>query len=212
MTDYQALFNAVLAGERGEALTLSQEYLAAGVAPMAIINNGLLAAMAEVGSLFKEGELFVPEVMMSAATVAAVIEALKPLLGGEAESRGKVVIGTVKGDLHDIGKNLVALLLESNGFTVVDLGNDVPPGAFLAAARAHQADVVALSALLTLTMGSMKETIDLFAAEGERQRFPIIVGGAPLSPDYAREIGADGYGEDAQEAVDLCLAMMGGKQ
>jgi len=212
MTDFQPLFDAVLEGDNSLALSLTGQYLAAGSLPLEIINDGLIAAMGEVGRLFKEGELFVPEVMMSAGIVSQVIDQLKPLMEGENESRGVVVIGTVKGDLHDIGKNLVALLLESNGFTVVDLGNDVAPEAFLNAARQHQADVVALSALLTLTMVNMKATIDLFDAAGERRRFPIIVGGAPVSPDYAREIGADGYGEDALEAVILCHNIMEGKQ
>lgn len=210
MEEFANIREAVLDGEDELALAEAEQLMAAGKAPLTIINDGLIAAMAEVGRLFKEGDLFVPEVMMSAHTVAGVIEALKPHLDGAASGRGRIVIGTVKGDLHDIGKNLVALLLSSNGFTVFDLGNDVAPERFISAAAEHQADIVGLSALLTTTMGNMRATIEAFAAAGRRDTVRIIVGGAPVTAEYAAEIGADGYSEDATEAVELCRRLMEG--
>lgn len=212
MSEYQTLYQAVLTGETEQALTAAEQLLTTGKKPLDIIDQGLIAAMGEVGDLFREGELFVPEVMMAAETVSQVIDRLKPLLDGEMVDRGCVVIGTVKGDLHDIGKNLVALLLSSNGFRVIDLGNDVPADRFLAAAEEHQADIVGLSALLTTTMSYMSAVIDAFAAAGWRDRVRIIIGGAPVTQEYATEIGADGYSEDAAEAVLLCLNLMGEKK
>ena len=208
MSDFEKICHAVLDGEDELALAEAEQLLAAGKAPLTIINDGLIAAMSEVGRLFKEGDLFVPEVMMSAHTVAGVIEALRPHLGAEAANRGRIVIGTVKGDLHDIGKNLVALLLSSNGFTVIDLGNDVAPERFLQAAEEHRADIVGLSALLTTTMSNMRATIEAFVAAGRRDSVRIIIGGAPVTADYAAEICADGYSEDATEAVELCRRLM----
>ena len=209
MSEYQSLQQAVMEGEEEAALAAVEQLLSAGKKPLEIIDQGLLAAMGEVGDLFREGELFVPEVMMAAETVAVVIDQLKPLLDGEVIDRGCVVIGTVKGDLHDIGKNLVALLLSSNGFRVIDLGKDVPAEQFISAAKQHQANIIGLSALLTTTMSYMRTIIDEFTSAGQREQVSIIIGGAPVTAEFAAEIGADGYSEDAAEAVLLCQKLMG---
>ena len=212
MVDYQELIMAVRDGDDEAACEISDNLLAAKVAPMDIIDNGLLVAMDEIGRLFKEEEIYIPEVMMAAQTVSFVIEKIKPLLNADIVSKGKVVIGTVKGDLHDIGKDLVALLLSSNGFEVINLGTDVDSEQFIAAAQEHNADIVALSALLTITMVNMGETIKAFANAGLRDKYKIIIGGAPVDNEYAQEISADGYSEDAAGAVDLCRLIIGGKK
>ncbi len=209
MNDYRKIYDAVLEGDDEAALEEAESLLEAGSSPLDIINDGLITAMEEVGRLFKADELFIPEVMMSAQTVAGVIDILKPMLSGENSSRGTVVIGTVKGDIHDIGKNLVALLLSSNGYTIRDLGNDVDPEEFVSAAREHKAQIVALSALLTTTMINMDATVDAFAQAGLRDDVRIIIGGAPVDQDYADEIGADGYADDAQGAVELANNLLG---
>jgi len=209
MSEYKEIFDAVLEGDNDGALAAARVLLDKGTAPLDIINDGLIAAMAEVGRLFKADELFIPEVMMSAQTVSEVIDMLKPMLEGEQSSRGTVVIGTVKGDIHDIGKNLVALLLSSNGYTVCDLGNDVSPQDFVQAAKENNADVVALSALLTTTMVNMASTIDAFAEAEMRENIKIIIGGAPVDEGFAQEIGADGFAEDAQGAVELTNKLLG---
>jgi 5-methyltetrahydrofolate--homocysteine methyltransferase len=211
MSDYTKIYSAVMEGDNGIAEREATLLLRQGVPAMDIINHGLIAAMAKIGVLFKAGDLFVPEVMMSAQTVAGVIEMLKPQMAAEMDSRGVVVIGTVKGDLHDIGKNLVALLLSSNGFTVHDLGSDVDAAAFIAAAQQHGANIVALSALLTTTMDNMEQTVAAFGAAGLRDKVKIMVGGAPVTSEFAAEIGADGYSEDALGAVDLANKLMEGK-
>lgn len=203
MVDYQELHDAVLEGEEDDALQQAQLLLDQGISPMEIINDGLIQAMGVVGRLFKEEELFLPEVMMSAEAVSSTIEMLQPYITGNMQSKGTIVIGTVKGDIHDIGKNLVALLLSSNGYTVHDLGSDVSPESFVAAATEHSADIVALSALLTTTMVNMDTTIKFFIEAGLRDKVKIIIGGAPVSAEYAAEIEADGYSEDAQGAVEL---------
>ncbi|MCL1976015.1 MAG: corrinoid protein [Firmicutes bacterium] len=206
--DYKSIIMAVIEGEEEQAAELAQKLLSYGAAPLEIIDYGLIPAMAQVGRLFKDGEIYVPEVMMAASVVSFVIERLKPLLAGEISHKGTVVLGTVKGDLHDIGKNLVALLLENNGFKVVDLGADVPPQAFIEAVAIHDPQIVGLSALLTTTMPQMAATIRAFAEAGCRDKVKIIIGGAPVSYGYAAEIAADGYAEDAIGAVDLCLSFL----
>ena len=159
--------------------------------------------MEEIGRLYKEEEIFIPEMMMAAQAVTEVINTLKPHMPAGSGSRGAIVIGTVEGDIHDIGKNLVALLLYSNGYTVHDLGNNVAPDEFVAAAQEYNADIVALSALLTTTMENMDHTIEAFTEAGLRDKVKIIIGGAPVTGEYAEEIGADGYSDDAQGAVEL---------
>jgi 5-methyltetrahydrofolate--homocysteine methyltransferase len=206
--DYKTIIEAVMAGEEEVAQEQMQGLLAAGAAPLEIIDLGLIPAMAQVGRLFKEGEMYVPEVMMAASVVSGVVERLKPLLAGEMSYKGTVVLGTVKGDLHDIGKNLVALLLENNGFKVVDLGADVSPQAFMEAAASQDAQIVGLSALLTTTMPRMAETVRAFEQAGCRDRVKIIIGGAPVTEGYAKEIAADGYAEDAVGAVELCRGLL----
>jgi len=208
MEQYELLIKAVMDGDQEAAIVAKDNLLAAGAKPLVIIERGLVAAMNDVGLLFKEGEIFVPEVIMASNCVLEIIEQLKLLIGGQAISKGTVVIGTVKGDLHDIGKNLVRLLLESNGFRVVDLGADVAPERFIAAAQAESADIVALSALLTTTMLNMRAAIEAFTEAGCRDRLKIIVGGAPVSPEFAAQIGADGYAENAAEAVALCQSLL----
>lgn len=205
---YDKIIADVLCGDVASALAEAKFLTDNGVDPLQVIDQGLIVAMGEVGRLFKENEIFVPEVMMSAHTVTTVIEHLKPLLKEERASLGTVIIGTVKGDLHDIGKNLVALLLANNGFNVIDLGNDVSPDRFVSEAKAHNCDIIALSALLTTTMINMDATIKAFADAGYREQVKIIVGGAPVTADYAASINADGYAEDAATAVDLCKQLL----
>ncbi|MCL2817041.1 MAG: corrinoid protein [Clostridiales bacterium] len=206
--DLQKLMQFVMEGQDQSALYELDALLAAGAEPLALIDDGLLAAMEQVGRLFKQGELYIPEVVMSAETVKSCLARLKPLLPPSAAAAAPVVaIGTVKGDLHDIGKNLVAMMLESSGFKVADLGTDVPPQAFVEAA-ARGAVIIAMSALLTTTMPSMKDTIAALASAGWRDKVKVIIGGAPVSAQYAQAIGADGYSEDAASAVELCKNLL----
>ena len=179
------------------------------MAPLAIVSGYLVPAMDEVGRRFECEEYFVPEMLLSARAMKASMEIVRPLLAAAgAEPVGRVVIGTVKGDLHDIGKNLVASMLEGGGFEVIDLGADVAPERFIEAAATRNANLVALSALLTVTMTSMKTTIDAFRAAGLREKVKIMVGGAPVTQQYADAIGADGYGESAGAAVALARRLV----
>lgn len=203
MNEYQKIYDAIIEGDEDKALEEAKTLLAQGVPPIDIINQGLITAMEEIGRLYKEEEIFIPEMMMAAQAVTEVINTLKPHMPAGSGSRGAIVIGTVEGDIHDIGKNLVALLLYSNGYTVHDLGNNVAPDEFVAAAQEYNADIVALSALLTTTMENMDHTIEAFTEAGLRDKVKIIIGGAPVTEEYAEEIGADGYSDDAQGAVEL---------
>ena len=172
--------------------------------PLDLISQGVSPAMAEVGSLFEEGEYFVPELLMSARATKEIFQIIRPLLvASGAEPAGQVILGTVQGDLHDIGKNLVAAMLEGGGFEVTDLGVDVAPEVFVDAVRKKQVQIVGLSALLTTTMPAMKKTIEAFREAGIREQVKIIVGGAPVTKNYAESIGADGYSENAAASVDL---------
>jgi len=183
--------------------------LADGVAPLSIVTGHLMPAMDEVGRRFECEEYFVPEMLLSARAMKASMEILRPLLAASgAQPVGRVVIGTVKGDLHDIGKNLVAAMLEGGGFEVIDLGADVAPELFIEAVTARNADLVALSALLTVTMGWMKTTIDAFQAAGLRQKVKIMVGGAPVTQQYADAIGADGFTDSAGSAITLARKLV----
>ncbi len=209
MFNFADLSQAVIAGQEAKVKELTQAAIDSGVDPMSIINEGLIAGMNVVGSCFKSGQMFVPEVLMSARTMGAGMELVKPLLlGQEVPSSGKVVIGTVKGDLHDIGKNLVAMMLESAGFNVVNLGIDLAPEQFVQAVKDCKPQVVGLSALLTTTMLVMKDVIELLKEEGLRDKVRVIIGGAPISYDFANEIGADGFAPDAASAVDLCRKLL----
>jgi 5-methyltetrahydrofolate--homocysteine methyltransferase len=209
MSDLEKLHEAVIGGDWKTAAAATEAALAAGVAPLAIVSGCLVPAMDEVGRLFECEEYFVPEMLLSARAMKASMAIVRPLLAAAgAEPVGSVVIGTVKGDLHDIGKNLVASMLEGGGFEVIDLGADVAPERFIEAVATRNANLVALSALLTVTMTSMKTTIDAFRAAGLRERVKIMVGGAPVTQQYADAIGADGYGESAGAAVALARKLV----
>ena len=204
------LREAVVRGDMAEARELAEKALKAGHDPAILLNDALISAMDHVGDLFKANEVYVPEVLLSAKSMQQAMQVLKPsLVKGGIKPRGTVVVGTVRGDLHDIGKNLVAMMLEGAGFEVVDLGNDVPPERFVDAAVEHKASLIGMSALLTTTMFSMKETIDILKRRQPATAIRTMVGGAPLTAAFAREIGADGYGPDAATAVDLAKQFTG---
>lgn len=204
MADLRTLHDAILEGNAKQAAALTQEALAEGLAPLDIIQQAMVPAMDEVGRRFECEEYFVPELLLSARAMKAALEPVRPLLVASGiQPAGRVVIGTVKGDLHDIGKNLVAALLEGGGFEVIDLGADVPAQKFVEAVQASGAGIVALSALLTVTMPSMKSTIEALDHAGVRSRVKVIVGGAPVTQQFADQIGADGYSENATAAVAL---------
>lgn len=204
MASFDDLSKAVISGEDDQVTTLTQTLIDSGTDPLEIVNQGLIAGMNVVGTRFKKGDMFVPEVLMSARAMSLGINLVRPLISEtDMPSEGKVLIGTVKGDLHDIGKNLVGMLMESEGFTVINLGVDIAPEQFVAAAKEHNADIIAMSALLTTTMLSMKDTIDMFVEEGLRDKVSIIIGGAPISQEFADEIGADGFAPDAATACEL---------
>ena len=195
-------------GEDEEVAELVQGALDKGVAPGVILQEGLIAGMDQVGRDFKAGELFVPEVLIAARAMHAGMNVLRPLLTeSEASSAGKYVIGTVKGDLHDIGKNLVKMMLEGAGFETIDLGTDVAPEAFVNAVRDHRPVLVGMSALLTTTMVQMKATIEALEEAGLRGSVKIMIGGAPVTDAYAAQIGADAYAPDAASAVDVARSL-----
>ena len=203
------IFNGIVDGQAPLVAQKVQQALESGVDPAAILNQGMIAAMAEVGKRFEEGEFYVPEMLIAARAMQSGLALLKPhLQQTDIKSSGKVVIGTVKGDLHDIGKNLVAMMLEGAGFEIVDLGTDVAPERFVEAARQHGAQIVALSALLTTTMPSMKTTIEALSAAGLRAQVKVMIGGAPITQDYANQIGADGFSPDASRAVATAKSLI----
>lgn len=206
----QKIYDCVLNGEMDEVPGHVTAALQAGLDPATILNQGMIGAMQEVGRLFEEGEYFVPEMLIAARTMQDGLALLKPhLVEANVQSAGKVVLGTVKGDLHDIGKNLVAMMLEGAAFEIVDLGVDVSPEKFVEAVKAHQPQIVGLSALLTTTMPSMRTTIDALKAAGVRDQVKVIVGGAPITEAYAHDIGADGFAPDASRAVKLTKSLVG---
>jgi 5-methyltetrahydrofolate--homocysteine methyltransferase len=212
MADFEALGNAVISCDVARVKELSQRLLDEGAGAADIINLGLISGMSVVGDRFKKGDMYVPEVLMAAKAMNDGMFIVKPfLVEGEMAEAGKVLIATVAGDLHDIGKNLVGMMMESGGLTVIDMGVDLSPEKIAAAVREHQPDVVGLSALLTTTMLAMKDTIEVLVEEGLRDKVKIIVGGAPVTADFAREIGADGWAPDAASAKDLVLEMTGKK-
>ena len=210
MADYTALQEALIEGDEDGLLEEVDTLLDQGVAPVEIIAQGMMGAMEVVGARFSTGEMFVPEVLMCANAMNLAVDRLHPLLEGVPVSRkGKVVIGTVKGDLHDIGKNLVAMFMDVSGYEVVDLGTDVSPDAFLQGVQ-EGAQIVAMSALLTTTMPVMGQVVRTLEEQGLRDRVKVIVGGAPLSQGFADEIRADGYSKDAAGAVRLCAELLAG--
>ncbi len=203
-----AIYQNILDGRNQETQASVQAALDTGLDPRIILENGMIAAMSEVGRLFEAGEYFVPELLISARAMKAGVAVLKPfLVQANVKSTGKVAIGTVKGDLHDIGKNLVGMMLEGAGFELLDLGTDVAPEKFVAAIQAGGVDILALSALLTTTMPNMKVTLDALKEAGVREQVKVMIGGAPITEDYARQIGADGYAPDASRAVTLAKSL-----
>ena len=204
MTDLKKLHQAILDGNAQLSADETARALEAGLDPITIIEGTMIPAMDEVGRLFECQDYFVPELLLSGRAMKSAMQLLRPLLAKSgAQPAGRVVIGTVKGDLHDIGKNLVASMLEGGGFEVTDLGTDVPPDRFIDAIQKKNADIICLSALLTVTMPAMKTTIEALARAGVRDKVKVLIGGAPVTPQYARDIGADGYGENAPAAVAL---------
>lgn len=207
--ELKALAQAILEGKRNDAAELTQKLVDAGVTPKLILDEGLIAGMSVAGEKFKNGEYFVPEILVAARAMKASMEILRPLLvATDIQPIGTIVIGTVRGDLHDIGKNLVAMMVEGAGFRVVDLGVDVTADKFIAAAKEHNAQIVGMSALLTTTMTYIPEVIKAFDSEGLRPKVKIIIGGAPVTQEWANQIGADAYAPDAATAVDKCKELL----
>jgi 5-methyltetrahydrofolate--homocysteine methyltransferase len=206
--DLQALYRAILTGDAVTGKTITEAALAEGTAPLGLVQDVMMPAMVEVGKKFEANEYFVPELLLAARAMKACLELIRPLLTAKGiEPTGRVVIGTVKGDLHDIGKNLVAAMLEGGGYEVIDLGVNVDPMKFVRAVKDKGAHIVALSALLTTTMPAMKTTIDAIKQAGLRDTVKIMVGGAPVTESYAKEIGADGYSQNAAGAVNLARGL-----
>ncbi len=199
---HQTIYDAILEGEEEVVSEQVNHALQGGAAAADLLNQTLIPAMAEVGDLFEQGEYFVPEMLIAARAMKAGLNILKPLLiDAKNESLGRIAIGTVKGDLHDIGKNLVAIMLEGAGFEVVDLGVDVPSESFLEVVEKEKVDMVAMSALLTTTMVNMEKTINMLQENGVRDGVKVLVGGAPVTQEYADTIGADGFAADANQAA-----------
>jgi 5-methyltetrahydrofolate--homocysteine methyltransferase len=210
MSEFKALVEAVGKGDINSATAETQKAIDAGGDAQKILDSGLIAAMDEVGERYSKGQIFVPQMLRSAKTMQECVKLLKPLLQeGDIASKGKVLIGTVKGDLHDIGKNLVSMMLEGAGFTITDLGVDVPPEKFVQKAQEVEPDIVAMSALLSTTMPAMPLTIEALEKAGVRDKVRIMIGGAPVTENYAREIKADAYASDAGSAVSKAKSLLG---
>ena len=209
----QPLYEAIVAGKLEPAVEITRQAIAEGVAPQMIINNYMIKAMGEVGQRFQDGKAFVPQLLMAGRAMKGALELLKPLLAGSASTTiGKIVIGTVKGDLHDIGKNLVASMLEGCGFEVINIGIDVTCDKFVEAVKENHADILCMSALLTTTMTYMKEVIQALEEAGIRNQVKVMIGGAPVSQGFADEIGADGYSDNANTAVAVAKELIGNKK
>jgi 5-methyltetrahydrofolate--homocysteine methyltransferase len=207
---FEKLSTAVLEGDAEKAHKLVERGLKQGLSPKDILDNGLIVGMDEVGARFKRGDMFVPEVLMSADSMAAGMEILRPLLvESGVKMLGKVVMGTVKGDLHDIGKNLVSMMCEGAGFEIVDIGFNAGPEKFIEAIKQHQPQVVGMSAMLTTTMRAMGQTIKAIEEAGLRDQVKIMVGGAPVDREFANTIGADGYGSNAPTGADMAKQLVG---
>jgi len=209
MTDYSNITEALIEGNESAVLSAVNSAIDAGDAAGDILNQGLINGMDVVGEKMESGDMFIPEVLMAAQCMSKALEILKPMLKeGESTSVGKVVIGTVKGDLHDIGKNLVKMMMESSGFEVIDLGVDVSPESFVKAVSENKANIVALSALLTTTMPMMKQTVDALRESGLREQVKILVGGAPVTRSFAEGIEADGFASDAGSASKFAKELL----
>lgn len=205
----EVIYESILEGDRDGTVAGVEQALEAGINPDVILQDGMISAMKEVGRLFEEGDYFVPEMLIAARAMQSGLAILKPyLVDSDIKPAGRVAVGTVKGDLHDIGKNLVAMMLEGAGFIIYDLGTDVAPEAFVAAIQDNEVDVVALSALLTTTMSSMETTIKAIDTAGLRGQVKIVVGGAPVTQEYADRIGADGFAPDASSAVTVTESLL----
>jgi len=203
---------SVIDGDMHGAHDLVHQALAEGISPESILKEGLISAMSEVGARFEKGEFYVPEMLISARAMKSGLALLRPhLVAANVQAVGKVVIGTVQGDLHDIGKNLVGMMLEGAGFEVIDLGSDVSAAKYVAAAREHQPDLIACSALLTTTMPHMQNIIEQLEVASLRREVKVMIGGAPVTEAYAHRIGADGYAPDAAAAASLARALLGNK-
>ena len=206
----EPIYQAVLDGDAPAAEAAVKAALSANVLAEDILQKACIPAMGEVGRLFEEGEKFVPEMLISARAMQKSVALLKPFLAeGNVQSAGKVVVGTVQGDLHDIGKNLVGMMLEGTGFEVVDLGTDVTPQKYVDAVKTHHPQIVGMSALLTTTMPSMKKIIEALQEAGLRRQVKVLIGGAPVTDAYANQIGADGYAPDASSAARKAKALLG---
>jgi 5-methyltetrahydrofolate--homocysteine methyltransferase len=209
MTKYQDLADSIIKGDNLKSKEIAQKLVDEGVSAVGILNKGLMPGMDVVGKKFKANEMYIPEVLIAARAMHAAMEVIKPLLSkSDTNTKGKIIIGTVQGDLHDIGKNLVAMMLEGAGFTVIDLGVDIPPQKFVEELNKNSARLLALSALLTTTMVSMESVIKAVRAS-DCKSIKVMVGGAPLTQEYAESIGADGYAPDASSAVDLVKSLLG---
>jgi corrinoid protein of di/trimethylamine methyltransferase len=209
MQDLKFLHDAVLNGDAKTAKSVTEQAIRDGIAPMKLIQDYMMPAMGEVGRRFECSEYFVPELLLSARAMKGALELLRPLLVKDgAQPTGRVVVGTVKGDLHDIGKNLVAAMLEGGGFEVMDVGVNVTPEQFVTAVKQKKPQILALSALLTTTMVAMKDTIEALQQAGIRGQVKVLVGGAPITQRFADEIGADGYGESAAGVASLARRLM----
>lgn len=205
--EYNELYEAIVAGKLEVAVKVTNDAIAAGIEPQSLINDYMIKGMEEIGARFEAGKAFVPNLLMSARAMKGSLDIIKPLLKGDnTSSMGKVVIGTVKGDLHDIGKNLVASMLEGCGFDVINLGVDIPAEKFLECAKAENANIICMSALLTTTMTYMKEVVEAVKASG--LNIKTMVGGAPVNETFAKSIGADGYSANANSAVALAKSLM----
>jgi corrinoid protein of di/trimethylamine methyltransferase len=209
MTDLKPLYTAILEGDAPTAKAVTQKAIDEGIDPQVLLNEYMIPAMDEVGRLFEANEYFVPELLIAARAMKGALEIIKPILVGTgAKPVGRVVIGTVRGDLHDIGKNLVAAMLEGGGFEVIDLGVDVSPERFVQTVQEKNAQIVAVSALLTTTMPGMKTTIEALKEAGIRDKVKVMIGGAPVTQRYADEIGADGFSDNASGAVRVARELV----
>ncbi len=209
MSDFQKLADSIIVGNAKLSKSITEEAVREGHSPKEILDEGLIAGMNVVGVRFRKNEIYVPEVLISARAMKTALEILRPLLTQTGvEPKGRVVLGTVKGDLHDIGKNLVGMMLEGAGFKIIDLGIDVSPEKFAASVEQENPDVLGMSALLTTTMVGMKTVIDVLEAKNLRNKVHVIIGGAPVTQNYCDEIGADGYSGDSASAVDLVKQLM----
>jgi len=209
MAKYQELANSIITGDNVKSKKITQKLVNKGINPTEILNDGLIPGMDIVGEKFSAGEYFIPEMLIAARAMHSAMDVIKPLLSAsDIPSKGTVVIGTVQGDLHDIGKNLVAMMLEGKGFTVVDIGIDIAAEKFIEEVKKNNANIVGISSLLTTTMTEMKEIIEMFRADDSVKDVKIMIGGAPITQEYADKIGADGYAPDAASATDLAKNLL----